>query len=366
MSVLTSRRTGPGEALRIALPPWIASRLLALACLGLAAAVHHGPLPATGDIADARGLWVWDAGWYRSLAEHGYAGSPEGGIRFFPLFPLLGRWLGAVVGVGPALLLIADLAALAFAVLLVHLVDDRFGRAVAARSAWLVLLAPGAVALSLALSEPLSLALSALVCLAVLTRRVSAWWAVPAGLLAGLTRPTGVLVAAVPLVALLLRRDRSRPALLAASLAPLVGAGVFCAWSAVTYHRALLPYSSQSQQRLRGTIIGNPLPALTQTTSGSLAWPLKLALATAAVALLAVAIRRLPAELTVWSALLVAAALTSGRDLSLARYLSGAFPLLVALALVTERRRWFAAALVVSVTAFGWVAVTAYDGRTVL
>ena len=43
---------------------------------------------------------AWDAGWYRSIADHGYAAAGRESLRFFPLFPLSGRGLGHVPGVG--------------------------------------------------------------------------------------------------------------------------------------------------------------------------------------------------------------------------------------------------------------------------
>lgn len=45
--------------------------------------------------------WVrWDAGWYATIARSGYSYTPgeQSSVAYFPTYPLLMRWLGAVVG----------------------------------------------------------------------------------------------------------------------------------------------------------------------------------------------------------------------------------------------------------------------------
>jgi hypothetical protein len=70
----------------------------------------------------------WDSGWYYGIAEHGYSvepGTGQNNVAFYPLYPLLCRWLGRLlpaptfdVGIGlslfcllGALLLFGDLCA---------------------------------------------------------------------------------------------------------------------------------------------------------------------------------------------------------------------------------------------------------------
>src|SRR5512140_1084197 len=48
-------------------------------------------------------VWgVWDTGWYVGIADGGYASGPIGpgqvNTVFFPLYPLLMRWTGKLVG----------------------------------------------------------------------------------------------------------------------------------------------------------------------------------------------------------------------------------------------------------------------------
>ena len=95
---MTARVRG---AVRVALPAWVVGRLLSLACLGIVVLTHGGHTPRAGGVhvPGSHGWFAWDAAWYRLIAERGYLASPPGGVRFFPLFPLLGRWLGADSGV---------------------------------------------------------------------------------------------------------------------------------------------------------------------------------------------------------------------------------------------------------------------------
>ena len=46
------------------------------------------------------GFFRWDGGWYRSIILNGYVFRPQGAssTAFYPLFPYLSKWLGAVVG----------------------------------------------------------------------------------------------------------------------------------------------------------------------------------------------------------------------------------------------------------------------------
>lgn len=370
----TARTAPASDALRRALlvvvPAWLLTRALALVSLHVARITHGGTLRPTGDIANASGWWVWDAGWYRALAEHGYAGAPHGGVRFFPLFPLVGRGLGWVLGGRDdiALIAVANVAAIGYGVAVVLLARRELGWDVARRTGWLTLLAPGAVVLALAYTEPVAGLLAAAYLLAVRAGGRWVWWAVPVGALVGLSRPTGVVIAVVPAVELLTRPETRRHlrALLAAAAAPIAGAAVFCAWSASVYGNALLPYSSQSDPRLRGTIIGNPVSGLLNPPPhGGLPPAANVAMAVGALALLVVAWRVLPPSIAAWSTLLVVAAVTSAHATSLPRYLSADFPLLIALATLTRGRIRMAVVAGASAAGFVAAAVSGFGGGLV-
>ena len=61
-----------------------------------------------------QGLLGWDAGWYEAIARSGYGPLGHQSLRFFPLFPLVGRALAVLPGVsaGAALVVVANVSAL--------------------------------------------------------------------------------------------------------------------------------------------------------------------------------------------------------------------------------------------------------------
>jgi hypothetical protein len=147
---------------------------------------------------------TWDAGWYLSLAEHGYpAAVPEVAGRavsstlgFFPLYPLAVRAVHAMgLSYATAGHVVTAVAGLAACVLLWKLVEHRSGQATADRAVALFCFFPGAMVLSLPYSEALMLALT-IGCLYALLR--DRW--LTAGVLAALAtaaRPNAVALVAV-------------------------------------------------------------------------------------------------------------------------------------------------------------------------
>ena len=362
------------RALVVAIPPWIASRALAAGALWLAWLRHGHRFPVSGHGAPgASGIWAWDAAWYRSIAEHGYAGQTHAhGERFFPLLPLLGRWVGAVFGGhdGIALVVVANLAALGFSVGVAVLAQRELGDRAATPATWLTLLAPGGVVLAIAYAEALAGMLAVGYLLAVRSRGATTWWAVPAGVLGGLARPTGFLLAVVPLVELWLRRSDTdssqRLALLSAVAAPVVGAGIYCAWTAGVEGDVLLPFTAQSAPGLRGGVLANPLHGLFVAPNRSgLPVALRVAVVVLAVAMLVLAWRLLPRSFAVWATLLLVAAVTSAQGTSLPRYLSADFPLFLALGAVATRRGAAIAAVAASAAAFVVVGVSGFGAGMV-
>src|SRR3954453_14979440 len=354
------------RALLVAIPPWLVSRALAGLALWIAWLRHDHSFPVSGHGASgATGIWAWDAAWYRSIAENGYAGQlhPHG-ERFFPLLPLLGRWLGVVFGGHPgvALVVLANLAALAFGAGVAALTLRELGPEVAVPATWLTLLAPGAVVLATAYAEALAGLLAVLYLLAVRAAGPSTWWAVPIGVLAGLARPTGFLLAVVPLIELWVRRrtdtGRDRLRFAAAMTGPVAGAGIYCLWTAVVDHDILLPFTAQSAPGLRGGVLANPLHGLFVAPNHSgVPVAVRIAIVAVAIALLVLTWQRLPRSIAVWATLLLVAAVTSAQGTSLPRYLSADFPLLMALATVLVGRGRMVA--VVAASALGLVVVGA-------
>lgn len=179
-----------------------------------------------------RGAWLgvwqrWDAIHYVRIANLGYG--PDERSAFFPLYPLLGRWLGGVVGDDfVALLLISNLAALAAYILLFKLAEEAdLGVSPASALAAMVLF-PTAFFLLAAYPQALLLLLALATALAARRKR---WgWTFITGLLAGLTHSTGL--ALILLVAgnagWPFKRQNWKGYLAAAG--PLAGVLVFLLW----------------------------------------------------------------------------------------------------------------------------------------
>ncbi|GAA2130485.1 glycosyltransferase family 39 protein [Kitasatospora kazusensis] len=147
---------------------------------------------------------LWDAVWYQNIAVHGYAGTaPTAGpyglyqpYAFFPVYSMLIRTVCWVLplSVNHAALLIAWGSALLAAWGIFAVAAKLYGRRAGVIAAVLWGVTPYAVVESLAYSELPFTALAAWAMYAAVTRR---WvWAGVLSTLAGLTRPTGVAVAA--------------------------------------------------------------------------------------------------------------------------------------------------------------------------
>ena len=123
-------------ALRDTLPAWLLARVIVLASLGAARfVIDEYPRSALARNAQVT-LIGWDAGIYTTIARFGYAADPET-YRFFPLYPLASRALDVVTpgSTRVAIVILANLCALGFAVLVHRLVMRETGDAEAARRA---------------------------------------------------------------------------------------------------------------------------------------------------------------------------------------------------------------------------------------
>jgi hypothetical protein len=135
----------------------------------------------------------WDGVWFIKIAVAGYA-EADGSSAFFPLYPLLLRYVGVLFGgnlllTGVAVSLLCYAGAMA---LLYHLVRDEFDARTAALTVLLISLVPTSLFFTAVYTESLFLLLS-LACF--LWARKGSWkLAGLAALLATLTRSTGVLL----------------------------------------------------------------------------------------------------------------------------------------------------------------------------
>jgi hypothetical protein len=212
-----------------ALLPFGATRLVlvlvgllanSLLVLRWGANLPHRPLATPSSLPDA--LWlIWqrfDSGFYLAIAQHGYGSvislHHASNWVFYPLFPVLiqpvAHLLGGSAGAfGIAGVLVANVAALVAVIFLYKLVRREFGAVIAARAVLYLAVFPTSFYLSAVYAESLLLACSVACLYYARGRR---WWL--AGLCGGaaaLARPPGVLLL-VPLAWEYGQALRDRPA----------------------------------------------------------------------------------------------------------------------------------------------------------
>jgi hypothetical protein len=201
------------------------------------------PYGALGDLLVAPGA-RWDAVWYLGIARDGYATDDR--AAFFPLYPLLVRAGGWVVGSPLLAALLLSSALFVVALAAFHrLAVIEVGPDAARWALPALALFPGAVWFSSAYSESLFLAVSIG---AVLAARTDRWgWAGALGAAASATRSAGVLLM-VPLALLWLdarRAGRAGPAQLACVALVPAGVALFSGGLALAGHDADAPFAAQ-------------------------------------------------------------------------------------------------------------------------
>ncbi|KJK58728.1 hypothetical protein [Saccharothrix sp. ST-888] len=406
------RQAPPGPGRRRPLGPSLdrlgaAARYAAPALLGYAAVRAVGlALLALWDVKHGtdslhRLSTMWDAYWYQDIAVHGYAGSkpvpgpygPYQAYAFFPVYPMLVKlaWWLLPLPVNYAALLVAWAGAVLAAWGIFAVAARLYGRRTGVIAAVLWGVTPYAVVENMAYSELVFTAFAAWSMYAAVTHR---WlWAGTLSTLAGLTRPTGVAVAAAVGLGALgtlaahwwhYRRSRAgrtgsagsmgaagfgwwRP-VLGAAIAPLGFVG-FVGWVGVQkgswdgYFKVQEAWQSQfdfgrSTYRVLRSMLVNAGPVwLTDTVvAGTLA---------ASVLLFAVCVlQRQPLTLLVFSAMMLLLALGDAAYFnSRARFLLPAFALLLPLAAGLARLRTRGAAA--AVLGFAALCSAAYGGYVV-
>lgn len=249
------------------------SRLVVWAA-GLLGVMWFGRAPGTAGY-DARGLTApfsgfgdllvapaarWDSVWYLTIAHDGYGtASDHAQAAFYPLYPLLMRAGGWVVGSPLVAGVLISMVCFVGALVLLHrLVALELGPQYARPTLLLVAFFPTAFFFSAVYSESLFLLVSVGAFLAARQER----WAVAGmlGALAALTRNSGVLLL-LPLVLLFLYgpraggvaalgrarwlpRYRLTPQIAWLAIAPL-GLALYLGWSAIALGDALAPFHAQ-------------------------------------------------------------------------------------------------------------------------
>jgi hypothetical protein len=217
--------THAGHFLRLSLRPvliYLASRAGVLMVAGAVATDTNRTV--------SKGLVAWDAQWYLSIAQFGYAhaippgsGNPaQTNLGFFPLLPILTRGTHEVTRLGYSAsgLVTTFVLGLLASVAVWWLLHDVFGQTGADRGTALVLFSPGAFVLSLVYTEGATIVLVACTLLALRRRR----WLL-AGVCAGLASAAdpvavAVIVPCVVASVLAIRSAREWRSLIAPVLAP--------------------------------------------------------------------------------------------------------------------------------------------------
>lgn len=354
---------------------WVWARICVAAGFWVAHLLTPDPaLASRQDFPLPKGLLSWDSFFYVSIARGGYHAVAADGTRFFPFYPLLGRWL-APLFLGRddvALVVVGNVAALVGAVVLAQLawevLTQRWGpeeaERVGLRSAWMIAVLPASIAFVWPYTEGLSLCFTAAALLFLHRRRW--WWVAVFALLAGALRPTGLLLVVPVLVEVVASRPRPRPlpAIAAVTAAP-VGLMASVAEIARSTHDWLAPW--REQRPIRGPF-RNPLIRAAESV-----WGLLHNTGTDIVGfvvlwcvLLGVSIRRRqPLSWILFSAATLSIALAAQTISSIGRYGLLALPLVVALAQWSDRR--WKELLVATVGSVGIVIYTAQalQGRIV-
>jgi len=208
-------------------------------------------LGALGNVLAAPAV-RWDSIHYLAIAQHGYA--RPGDAVFFPLYPLLIRGLGFLIGSDPMAGVVISAACLAVAMTLLHrLTELELGRRAADATVLLLAFAPMSFFFTAVYTESLFLALS-LGC--VYAARRERWrLAALLGALAALTRVTGVVLV-VPLAVMRIRDTRRLgPGLAWVLLVPAALAG-YLAFTAAKGFGALAPVTQQTGATHRHVLTG--------------------------------------------------------------------------------------------------------------
>jgi hypothetical protein len=360
--------------LRAVVVPYVLSRGIVIATLGLTREVIRHLDTVSTPIAVRQGLRAWDGGFYTAIAHGGYDAVPHDALRFFPLYPLLARavaWLPGI-DVDASIVIVANACAFALGFVVYHLVwfergDERLAR----RAVWFLFLVPPAYVLVMAYSEATFMLLATIVLYA--SRRSHWWIAAAAGVLAGLTRPIGLLLMVPVLVeAVQNRRNlvaRDIVARGAAVLAPFVGCFIYLSWAANRTSQFFEPLRTQEDPTRRGPLrfpVTNVIDVARDFASGDHDTAgLHLVSVTVCLVLLVVLARRWPLSYTLYAAAALGLELTARNLDSLERYMLSTVPFVFALADLADTDARERVVLVLAVAGLVAASALAFTGALI-
>jgi Gpi18-like mannosyltransferase len=303
-------------------------------------------------------LLRWDSQWYKIIASEGYTYNGDPGqtqtVVFFPLYPALCRLISEILRIDliDSMLLVANLVAMAAALLLFKLVRERFDDRTALATVALISFFPASIFLSAGYTESLALLLMVAFFLAVAHGRLLA-----AAMLAGLavaTRSSGIVLLPVLLWELWRARPPRRFLIEAVPLSIIATSGLwlYIIYLGIAFHHPMAFADGQAAFHENTTMSARLLSALTLEPFGKInltdfspagldQW-FTLTFIALIVGSWFAGISR---GMTLFAAMLLALpylTLCGGPAgfTSMARFNIVSFPLFLAMALLTERWRW--------------------------
>lgn len=288
----------------------------------------------------------WDSGWYLSIVEHGYEFHGVGefaNLVFFPLYPFLVKVAGVLLGgnYGVAGWFISGLALLGAAVALWALVRDFHPKVDPRIVLAATLLFPTAFFFSLVYTESLFLLLSVL---SIYMGRKERWWAAGLiGILAALTRVTGLLLI-IPLAWEYARSHGFSPRRMLhidalATALPAVGTLAFFTYHYLAFGSFLIFFELQRVWGRSFSFNADHFQFFSHaSTTNTL---LDLSFVALGLALVVYVAWRVRFSYALYMLATMGVALGSGTTMSIGRYLLVLFPMYIAIATIkNEYVRW--------------------------
>lgn len=297
-------------------------------------------------------MWgVWDSRWYMDIAQNGYSTASklpdfpdQTNFPFFPLYPLLMRLLGNLLGGHYfwAGLIISNVCLLLSCYVLYQLVKMQWGTKLALRSVKYLFLFPVSFIFSGVFTEALYLLLS-LLCFYLAKRRQ--WWlAGLCGALLSATRTLGVLIA-LPLLFEYLQSIEFKPRSIRLNslfllLVPL-GLAAFCLYN---YQVTGDLFFFKTNQAAWNREITNPITAFWQALTQGIGEPsfkklLECAFFIATFALLSVFFKKIGFSYWLLGMYSIFIPLSAGVA-SMPRFTLTIFPLFIVLAMLSANLSW--------------------------
>lgn len=359
---------------------WILLNLL-LGGLGIANQYINGPVRPANYLGEwtpspvesgwrgaYSGVWLrWDANYYVQIADESY--SQEVLSVFFPLYPMLGRVAGWLLGgdelVG--LLLVSRLAFLFALVVLFKMTAGYFGDEVATFTIVFTALYP----MGVYWLAPYPLSLALLLTLLSLRCAMQKRWLLAslAGLAAGLTHGTTIPLALGLLAVwfLQIRKEKCVWWLLPATATPLLGTALFLAWRIANGFPDFSALQAKYWTRViqpPWMIVGDFQRFFTAYSGHADGW-VNLLLFLFALWMTVVTTRKLPAVLAVYLVtmmfFLCSTAMYNTPFGSMGRFLLTAFPIFIAASLTFQGKRSRMAAITISLFTMLFLAIVYFQ-----